>query len=68
MPLEAPSTEAVDMNHAKLNCRCDWITEVSYDLLSDIMSSMNALIFPSTAEESIGGNIHLQSFPLFVIV
>ena len=31
--LEAPSTEAVDMNHAKLNCRCDWITEVSYDLL-----------------------------------
>jgi hypothetical protein len=26
--LEAPSKEAVDMNHAKLNCGCDWITEV----------------------------------------
>lgn len=26
--LEAPSREAVEMNHAKLNCKCDWITEV----------------------------------------
>ena len=26
--LEAPSREAVEMNHAKLDCKCDWITEV----------------------------------------
>jgi hypothetical protein len=26
--LEAPSREAVEMNHAKLHCKCDWITEV----------------------------------------
>ena len=26
--LEAPSREAVEKNHAKLNCMCDWITEV----------------------------------------
>jgi hypothetical protein len=26
--LEAPSREAVEMNHAKLHRKCDWITEV----------------------------------------
>ena len=26
--LEAPSREAVEMNHAKFDCKCDWITEV----------------------------------------
>jgi hypothetical protein len=26
--LKVPSREAVEMNHAKLNCKCDWITEV----------------------------------------
>jgi hypothetical protein len=26
--LEAPSRKAVEMNHAKLNCKCDWLTEV----------------------------------------
>ncbi|HZD34782.1 MAG TPA: nickel-binding protein [Nitrososphaeraceae archaeon] len=27
--IEAPSREAVELNHAaKLNCSCDWITEV----------------------------------------
>ena len=26
--LEAPSREAVELNHAKLHCKCDWITEV----------------------------------------
>lgn len=26
--LEAPSRKPVEMNQAKLNCKCDWITEV----------------------------------------
>jgi hypothetical protein len=26
--LEPPSREAVEMNHGKLNRKCDWITEV----------------------------------------
>ena len=26
--LEAPSKEAVEMNHAKFDCKCDLITEV----------------------------------------
>jgi hypothetical protein len=26
--LEAPNREAVEMNHAKLGYKCDWITEV----------------------------------------
>jgi Protein of unknown function (DUF4242) len=26
--LEAPDREAVEMNHAKLGYKCDWITEV----------------------------------------
>ena len=26
--LEAPNREAVEMNHAKLGYKCDWITEI----------------------------------------
>ena len=26
--LDAPSKEAVEKNHARLNCKCDWTTEV----------------------------------------
>jgi Protein of unknown function (DUF4242) len=26
--LEAPSKEAVELHHARLGCKCDWITEI----------------------------------------